>query len=179
MPIDWEITVVILCVAVAALSIIVLGLLRQVTPVLERAAATAGGQSPLIIGPTTGNPLPDFTAAGADGLMTGTQLRGSPAVLLFLTQGCGPCQDLAHQMRNADLGPLADQLVIITGPDDAQALGIPAHLMVLTERDRQVSDALSVNGTPFAIAVDPDGIVKAARVPNTIAQLEDLAGVLA
>ncbi|HLK02474.1 MAG TPA: hypothetical protein VKU39_21550 [Streptosporangiaceae bacterium] len=178
MPIGWEITVVVLCVAVAALAVVVLGLLRQVTPVLER-AASASGQPQLSMGPAKGSPLPDFTAAGAHGAVTGTHLRGRSAVLLFLAPGCGPCQDLAYEMRSADLGHLAGQLVIITGPDDAQALGIPAHLLVLTEHDRQVSDALSVNGTPFAIAVDPDGIVRDTRVPNTITQLQDLAGVLA
>lgn len=179
MPIGWEVTVVVLCVAVAALAVVVLGLLRQVTPVLER-AATAGGQPQLSMGPAKGSPLPEFTAAGTSGTVTATQLRGRPAVLLFLAPGCGPCEDLAYEMSRADLGHLADQLVIITGPGDAaRTLGIPAHLLVLTEQDRQVSDALSVNGTPFAIAVDPDGIVRDTRVPNTITQLEDLAGVLA
>jgi hypothetical protein len=35
-----------------------------------------------------------------------------------------------------------------------------------------------VVGYPYAIAVDPDGIVRAARVPNTMEQLEDIAAAL-
>src|SRR5262249_41292396 len=116
---------------------------------------------------------------GADGVVTDAQLRGHPAVLLFLTQGCGPCEVLAQEMRSADLGPLTNQLVIITGPNDPQALRIPADLRILTEHDRQVSASLSVNGTPFAIAVAPDGIVKATSVPNTVEQLKDLTAVIA
>lgn len=178
MPIGWEITVVILCMAVVALAIVVLGLMRQVTPALERAVATAGGSASLGMGPAVGSPLPHFAAAGADGMVTGAQLRGRSVVLLFLSRGCGPCEILAQEMSSAGLGHLARQLVIVTGPGDPQALRIPAGLSILTEQDRQVSDALSVSGTPFAIAVDPDGIVKAASVPNTVGQLEDVAAFL-
>lgn len=175
MPIGWEVTVVILCMAVIALAVIVLGLLRQVTPVLERAA----GPDLLTMGPAVGRPLPHFAAAGTDGIMiTDAQLRGRPAVLLFLSQGCGPCEILAQEMHSADLGPLAGQLVIVTGSGGPQALRIPAGLAILTEQDGQVSDALSVSGTPFAIVVDPDGIVKATGIPNTVGELEELAVVL-
>lgn len=171
MPIGWEVTVVILCVAVIALAVIVLGLLRQVTPALARAA----GPDPLAMGPAKGKPLPHFAAAGADGIMiTDAQLRGRPAVLLFLSQGCGPCEVLAQEMRGTDLGRLAGRLIVVTG-SGSDALGIPAGLTILTEQDKQVSDALSVSGTPFAIAVDPDGIVRATGIPNTVGQLEELA----
>ena len=177
MPIGWEITVVVLCVAVVVLTVVVLGLLRQVTPVLERAADAAGGTGrPL--GPEPGHPLPHFVADGTDGAVSDAQLRGRPAVLLFLTSGCAPCQVLAEEMRGSDLARLTDRLVVVTGPDGAQRLGIPADVRVLIEHDRQVSDRLSVDGTPFAIAVDPDGIVQAASVPNTIGQLHEIAAAV-
>lgn len=70
---------------------------------------------------------------------------------------------LAQEMHSADLGRLAGQLVIVTGSGGPQALRIPAGLAILTEQDGQVSDALSVSGAPFAIVMDPDGIVKATR----------------
>ena len=38
---------------------------------------------------------------------------------------------------------------------------------------------MSVGGTPFAVAVAPDGIVLASRVPNTMHQLGELADQLA
>jgi len=50
---------------------------------------------------------------------------------------------------------------------------------VLTESANEVSDALSVHGKPFAVAVGSDGIVRAMRVPNTVEHLENLAAVLA
>jgi hypothetical protein len=106
-------------------------------------------------------------------------LRGRAAVLLFLGAGCGPCHELAGQMRHADLGGLASQLIIVTSREGSKGLGIPADLRVLAEPNREVSDALSVFATPLAIALDPDGIVQKTQVPNRLDQLTDLAAVLA
>lgn len=179
MPIGWAITVVVLCMAVVALAIVVLGLLRQVTPVLERAAAGATGPDHHMLGPAIGSVLPHFAARGDGGEVTDEQLRGHPAVLLFLTAGCGPCKSLAEEMSRADLSGLAGKMVVITGPDGPRDLGIPEGLRILTELNKEVSGPLSVVGTPFAIAVDPDGIIRGALVPNTMSQLDDLVGVLA
>jgi hypothetical protein len=176
MPIGWAVTVVVLCVAVVVLAVIMLGLFRQVTPVLEEAAAAIravpaiGSQ-----GPPVGHRVPDFAASGPGGMITAGQLRGGPSVLLFLSVGCGPCEQLAAQLRDAAPGDLTGQLVVVTGPDGPQALGLPAGLRILTEQNREISGPLSVIGTPFAIALDPDGVVTATRVTNT---LEQLSGML-
>jgi hypothetical protein len=177
MPIGWAITVVVLCAAVVALAVVVLGLLRQLTPVLERAAAA--GPDTHNLGPEVGAPLPHFAARGAEGEVTEEHLRGRSSVLLFLTGGCGACQTLAEEMNRADLGGLTGQLLVVTGAADLAKLGIPAVLSTLIEEDRAVSDPLSVVATPLAVAVDPDGIVQAVRIPNTLEQLDDIAAVVA
>jgi hypothetical protein len=180
MPIGWAITVVVLCVAVIVLAVIVLGLLRQVTPVLERVAAGTGTLgSHAHNGPAVGSPLPHFAVPGPDGEFTAEQLRGQATVLLFLTVGCGPCQELAEEMSRTQLGHLAGQVVVITSPDGPQELGIPAGVRILTEREKEVSGPLSVVGTPFAVAMDEEGIVRFAVVLNTVDQLEVLVGDLA
>jgi len=178
MPIGWAITVVVLCVAVVALAIVVLGLLRQVTPVLERAAEAQSGAAPPAMGPEVGRPLPHFAGTGPDGEITDEQLRGQPSVLLFLSTGCGPCQSLARELRTADLGSLTARLVVVTEPDGPRELALPADLRVVTQRASEVSDPLSVFGFPFAIAVDHDGVVKATHVPNTVQHLESLAAAI-
>lgn len=176
MPVGWAATVVVLCVAVVVLAVLVLGLLRQVIPLLERAAAAdrAGSASPSQ-GPPVGRQVPNFTASRPGGEITAEQLRGQPAVLLFLSAGCGPCEQLAAQMGNAELGDLISRLIIVTGPGGAVELKLPAGLRVLTEQAREISDPLSVTGTPLGIALDQDGIVKAVRVTNTLEQLNDMA----
>lgn len=176
MPVGWAIVVVVLAVAVAVLAVIVLGLLRQVTPVLERAAtATQAGMEVTSQGPVIGEPLPRFSAGGPNGEVTDEQLRGQPALLLFLSVGCGPCEMLTEDMRKAGLNGLDKQLIVVTSPGGQRELDLPADVRVLTEQNRSVSEALSVIGTPFAIAVDPEGIVKGVSVPNTVRQLGDLA----
>jgi hypothetical protein len=153
----------------------VLGLLKQVTPVLERAAEGNGLSGPYSHnGPAVGSALPHFAAPGPSGEITAEQLRGQPVVLLFLTVGCGPCQELAQEMSRAPLGDLSGTLIIVTTPDAPQALGIPEGLRIVTEPDKEVSRPLSVVGTPFAIAVDREGIVRSAVVLNTVDQMETL-----
>jgi hypothetical protein len=169
MPVGWAITVVILCVAVVALAVVLLGLLRQITPVLEQLAAT--GSTVRTMGPDVGSPLPHFAVRSPGGEVTDEKLRGRTATLLFLSAGCGPCKTLAQEMRSADLNGLTDQLVIITGPDGLAELAIPEGLRVLIEADREVSGPLSVMATPFAVSVDQYGIVKATLVPNTVNDL--------
>jgi AhpC/TSA family len=176
MPVGWAVTVVVLCVAVIVLAVVVLGLLRQVVPLLERAAAAdRAGSASQSQGPPVGRQVPDFTVRGPEREITAEQLRGQPAVLLFLSVGCGPCEQLAAQLRDAELGDLTSQLIVVTGPGGPVALKLPARLRVITEQAREVSDPLSVIGTPLGIALDRDGIVKAVRVTNTLEQLNGLA----
>jgi hypothetical protein len=178
MPVGWAITIVVLCVAVVTLAVVVLGLLRQVTPVLERAAGQGGGPGPLQQGPPVGSPLPHFTVHSADGETTEQQLRGRSTLMVFMSSGCGPCKQLAQDIASADLGALAEQILVITDPDGPRELGIPPDLRVLIEPGGEVSDPLSVIGTPFTVAVDSAGIVRAGQVTNTVEQLSNLAALM-
>jgi hypothetical protein len=58
--------------------------------------------------------LPRFAAHSEDAEIGSDQLRDQAHILLFLSAGCGPCQTLADEMADADLGSLADQLIIVT-----------------------------------------------------------------
>jgi hypothetical protein len=179
MPIGWAVTVVVLCVVVVVLSAILIGLMRQIAPVLERAAAAdRAGVALQSQGPPVGQRIPDFAASGPDGTITAERLHGQPAVLLFLSVGCGPCAKLADEMRGADLGELTDQLVIVTGPDGPRELGLPTGLRIATEAHREISEPLLVVGTPLAVALDAEAIVRSVRVTNTLEQLSDVAATV-
>jgi methylamine dehydrogenase accessory protein MauD len=164
-----------------ALAVVVLGILRQITPVLERAAAQMAALGPGHEGPPVGEQVPEFAARDTDGqLVSDQELRGRPFVLLFLSAGCGPCERLAAEIRRADLGALASQLIIIvTSPDAPRVLGIPAGLRIVTESSNEITNPLDIQGLPFAVAVDPGGTVQAAEVPSTVKHLDRLAAVLA
>jgi methylamine dehydrogenase accessory protein MauD len=179
MPTGWAVAIVVLWVAVIALAVVMLGILRQITPVLERAAAHSQGMEPGIHGPPVGDPVPHFSARDTAGELVDDQtLRGQPALLLFLSIGCGPCEQLAAEIRQADLGALARQLIIVTPPDGPRILGIPVGLRVVTESSDEMTGPLAVNGLPFAVAIDSTGIVKKTQVPNTVEHLEHMSAVL-
>ncbi len=89
------------------------------------------------------------------------------------------CQAPARELGEYDLGALAGELLIVTAQDRLDTLGIPAALRGATELAGEVPDTLNISGTPFAIAVDPDGIVRARGVPSTVQQLRNIAAVLA
>ena len=101
--------------------------------------------------------------------------RGQPSVLLFLSSGCAPCQQLADEMRAAAAAELPGSLVVLTDSGGAEALRLPAGVRSVVDPAREIGDALEVPGRPFAIAVDEGGIIRATRVPNTLAELSMLA----
>lgn len=181
MPIGWIIAFVVLWLAVIALAVILLGALRQVTLVVEQLAnSLPANLNPVkLLGPEVGKPLPSFSARGIDGQLVGDQqLRGRAALLLFVSPDCPPCRTLTAELGRRELGTLASQLIIITEPASARMSGIPEGLRVLIESDNEVSERLSVHGKPFAIAIDPDGIVRDASVPNNVGHLNKLAADL-
>lgn len=179
MSMGWAVVIVVLCVAVVALSVVVIGLLRQVAPVLERAASAPPGPAENL-GPKVGDPVPEFTAVDTAGTpVTAEALRGEPALLLFLSVGCGPCEELASELRETgDLDGLTRQLIVVTKPEGPQELGIPAGLRVVAESDdEEITGPLNIFGWPYAVALTPDGVVRAARVPNTVQDLNNLAAI--
>lgn len=179
MPVGWAVVIVVLCVAVVALSVVVIGLLRQVAPVLERAASASAGPA-LNLGPQVGEPAPEFTAVDLAGSpVTLDTLRGEPALLLFLSVGCGPCEDLAAEIRaTSDLGALTRQLIVVTEPAGPAALRLPAGLRVVAETGPgEITGPLNIFGWPYAVALTPDGVVRAAQTPNTIKHLNELVAV--
>lgn len=97
------------------------------------------------------------------------------ALLVFMRKGCGPCENLAGQLGRADLNAISRQLTVVTNVADPGEMGIPEGLRVVPELDNGLSIPLSIQSTPFAIAIDPDGIVRVANVPNTFSDLRRLA----
>src|SRR5271155_5086470 len=112
MPIGWAIVIIALWLAVIALTVVVLGVLRQVMPYLERAGAQSAMPMPMPAqGPAVGSRLPGFAARDNHGdVVNAAQLRGKPSVLLFLSSGCSPCIALAEELGHADQGELAGSL---------------------------------------------------------------------
>ena len=115
MPTGWAIVIVVQWLAIAALTIVVLGVLRQMASLLERAAAGPVMRIQLPAA-EVGTRLPTFASVG-DGSVTepATLLGGRPAVMLFLSAGCAPCLSLAAEIASSDLpGELGRSLIAVT-----------------------------------------------------------------
>jgi methylamine dehydrogenase accessory protein MauD len=178
MPVGWAIVVIIQWLAIIALAIVVLGVLRQVSPRLERAAARPA-RDPRLQGPAVGSKLPAFAARnGSLAGIGGPELDGRPGVLLFLSAGCRPCQSLIKELGSAAAAGLASCLTVVCAPEDVTVVAFPAWLHVLTMPNAECSETLRITLRPFAVAVDADGIVQGKQVLNTLAQLTDLTATV-
>jgi len=189
MPVGWALAVVVIAVAVLVLAVLMLGVLRQVAPLLEAVSAqleasaqlgaSPGHQSRMRLpGLTVGNALPPFTARDAQGKVTNDNLRGRSVILAFLSAGCRPCQLIAGQLAAEGTGDLTGRMLVVTAEGEPAALGLPPDVPTLIEDNHEVSEALTLLGTPFAIAVDAEGTVRGMTVPNTRADLAQLAALL-
>jgi methylamine dehydrogenase accessory protein MauD len=111
-----------------------------------------------------GDAAPAFVAEDLDGNMVGlASLRrdGIPTLLVFADPSCGSCvallPDIARWQRE-----LAEDLTVVVvsegDPDEVRA-ETDAHGLagVVVQRDRSVSEAYRIGGTPAAVVVGADG----------------------
>jgi hypothetical protein len=192
MPVGWAIAIVVIAVVVLGLTVLMLGVLRQVTPLLEAVNAhleeigdqlAAASAPPVqartrLAGLSSGDPLPAFTARTAQGKVTNTDLLGKPVIMAFLSAGCKPCQLIGNQLGKEGLGDLADRLLFVTTEGAPAALGLPPDVPALIEDNHEVSEAFTILGTPFAVAVDAEGVVRGMTVPNSRIDLDELSALL-
>ena len=176
MPTGWAIVIVVQWLAIAALTVVVLGVLRQMASLLERAAA---GPVMRIQPPAAevGTRLPTFASVGDGGVTEpATLLAGRPAVMLFLSAGCAPCLSLAAEIAGSDLpGELGRSLIAVVAPGSESVVRLPAGVRVVTVQDAECAGVLGIPGRPFAMTVNADGVITAKQPVNTLAQLTDMA----
>jgi hypothetical protein len=156
--------VVVLCVAT-------LGLLRRITPILERAEGVLSDavNGAARFGIPQGQPIPRFTAKDLSGRSVSHQrIFGSPVVLLFMEPGCAPCESLAAEI--AATGPSVEfgDLILVV-PDSSESRRLTAdYPSVLFQADAEVSSAFETTITPNAFAVNAQGMIVAREVPDSI-----------
>ncbi len=178
--------------AVAALVILgwlALHLLRQQGRVLLRLDALDGGAgtsaqmpAPAPAGLPVGAPAPAFELPTTDGSNVAlAQLIGGgrPLGLAFVDPGCGPCRSLlprlAARQGEAQGPPLA---VVISGEDADAARAMAAEhdlSQALLDHDGSVRDAYEVPGTPMAVAIGRDGLIRSesAAGPDEVLEMLD------
>lgn len=176
MTTPWIIAFLILCGVVLLLVVILLGTLRRITGVLERAEAIVGTDRRTVDvgGLSIGEHVPPFEVRDESGaLIQSSDLVEAMSVILFIDSDCKPCDDLVKEL--AEDGD-ATNLPLIVITDDARARSaLPRSISVFVQSDRSASDAFHSIGTPQAFLVSPDLVIRDRTFPNSAARLKDLA----
>lgn len=176
----WLASYVLLWVAVVALAVIVVGLLRQLGLLQLRLGPEPG---PLLTkeGLERGVPAPDFAALDVRTNQTVTleRMRGRRVLLVFMTPTCIACRQLAPHLNglSGDKSRPLEVAVVCHGSSvtcsefaNAYRLKVP----VLLDATNTVAAHYDVRMTPFAFLLGEDGVVRIRGVVNSLPQLEAL-----
>ncbi|MGK5555332.1 peroxiredoxin family protein [Actinomadura kijaniata] len=131
----------------------------------------SGGDPDLGIAP--GDPMPEFTATGADGAtVTRRELAGRPALLAFLSLDCPGCDDSVpefaeHARRVQDAGGRVLATLVgvdAAGSELAARLADVADHVVPEPLDAPVGTAFGVRAYPGFAHYGPDGVATVTSV---------------
>jgi hypothetical protein len=176
----WISAFIALWVVVLFLCVVLLGLLRRIGNVLEQAeqrlAASADGSH--WGGLPVGSRVPRFNvrASGpsADPTMTSADLLQEPTLLLFMEGGCGPCRNLADELRGSGAKIAGVPIHIVFSDEHGPADWVPDNIPTVFEHAGEVSRAFQNVATPQAYLVDANHTILAKRTVGSHANLIDM-----
>jgi thiol-disulfide isomerase/thioredoxin len=175
----WVVAYFVLAGAVVTLALLVLGSMRRIAFVLERAESRlSAGTSVSPGGLAPGAPVPAAAALRADGSPFDTgELAGRRTIVLFLSSSCAPCKGLARELeREKELDTLpAELVVVVPDAEAAETLGLE-RIPVVFQPDHALARAFDTTTTPHGFLVDASKTVVASATPNTLRDLRRLAG---
>ncbi|HYJ61178.1 MAG TPA: hypothetical protein VE032_06910, partial [Actinomycetota bacterium] len=135
-------------ILVIALLVVVVALARQVGT-LHLRLGPRGALEMDDEGPALGEAPPPMPATAADGPAVMLGGPGPARVVLFSSPTCGVCKEVAPAV-----------------PPAAAAVGVAAQVL----HDPDAERAWRVPGTPFAVILDPSGVVRAKGTVNNLEQ---------
>ncbi len=170
-----------LAVLVVFLAVLVLGLLRRIAPVLERAERVARAGSDvdpqeIIGGLPIGAQMPRFAVLDADGepRLVGGDREGL-RIYLLVEPECAFCETLVEDLAAPEEPLPAPITLISTANDDGMAFvsRITDPLITLLFQNGEASSSLRTTATPYAFVV-MNGLVVNRGHPNRLNALIEL-----
>lgn len=167
------VSTVLLWLAVGVLALLVLALARQVGVLHERVAPL--GALMLDQGPKVGERAPIFEVKDLFGRPTRLGgLREKPLLLLFVSSTCPVCKKILPialrlaREENLDLALIGDEREedlrrLAQGLAEVQVLNAP-----------EVGQVYKVGKIPYAVLIDPEGVIRAKGLVNNREHLESL-----
>jgi methylamine dehydrogenase accessory protein MauD len=171
----WAASYVVLWLVVAVLCATVVALARQVGTLHLR----LGPRGALELdeeGPPLGEPIDPVELADLDGDPVTIASPGEAQLLLFVSPGCSVCEQVLPALAAvADDGGMAPYVISDADAEHtARALG-GRRLRAPLVAAGGLARSLDVPGTPYALVLDSDGVVRAKGTPNNLEQVEGLA----
>ena len=175
----WVISYVVLWVVVTVLCATTVALARQVG-LLHLRLGPRGALELDDEGPALGRALKPVRATELSGDAITIAARGEAQLLLFVSPGCPVCDQVLPAAAALGRGGELTPYVLV----DAEAAEAATMLATMLEGRRvpapvvaaaQLARDLEVPGTPYALVLDREGIVRAKGTVNNLEQVEGLA----
>jgi methylamine dehydrogenase accessory protein MauD len=131
-------------------------------------------------GPSLHELMPDFTGREVMGRSISLRhYRGRSLVVMFLSGTCDPCEQLMRVIRSTQRGLRLpyEFLAILEAPRSQAEEYIRRYRLkfpVILDEGGKLRLELGVERLPYALLVDPDGVVRMKGVTNGRRQLEAL-----
>lgn len=152
----WRILIVGLAIAVTVETVVIIGLMREVGELAIRITGDPSAQE-------DGGP-PAMSEVSIPGVEAGT-----PSLAIFMSPGCPYCEDLAPALPQlvTEYAGLVNVVPIITASDELERVRYSEDLPIPARVDLpDLAGEWNVPGTPFVVAIDHRGRVRAAYVPR-------------
>jgi thiol-disulfide isomerase/thioredoxin len=162
-----------------ALGVLVLGLIRRIGTVLDRAEMRL--REPLHVRPPGLEPgmrIPAFEGYDETGArFDHTRLFGRQSLVVFLSPDCPPCRSLAPEIGVIE-PEMADVFVVMADSQEGRAFAEQLSVPVVYQTNREISDAFGTNATPHVFAINERGVVVGAGSANDARGLMDIGSTL-
>ena len=157
-----------LWVLVVFLSLVAIGLLREVT-IMKRSLSQAGlrGDAPLAVG----SRAPRFSAVDARSgrVVTSRVLDSQTTAILFLSSGCSICRHLAYSLKGfIEANSISVLAVCKGGQHDCEEFleSLSTQVPLVLDPRSEVSELYGVSSYPVAVIVDADRRIRGYGYPR-------------
>lgn len=173
----WVVAFMMLWLLVIVLSVIVLGLLRRVAPLLVQLdySLRRFGPDLEVRGLSAGEKVPTFEILDNKGkrVRLGDSLL-LPAVFLFVDSGCEPCQQLTKELEEQASVFIGTRLYVVAENSSGYERLQNRGLTVLEQDRGQASIAFQQTAFPQAFAVDGERQIVASAVTDSLDDIKRL-----
>jgi methylamine dehydrogenase accessory protein MauD len=168
----WAASYAVLWLLVVVLCVVVVALARQIGALHlrlgPRGALEVDGE-----GPPLGEAMTPIAATDLRGRGVTIGGAGEPSLLLFVSPGCGICEQVLPALdaigRHSEFTP-----VVVTDAAHGEAALAAQGTKAAIVSSLDVVRAYAIPGTPYVVILDENGVVVAKGTVNNLEQLEGL-----